>query len=79
MENFFFGQQILLAESVIKSPAQYKFGLAYWYHFFLVIKSILKVYKEDFCDFIRFSQILFIMHFFLLQSLERLRSFQLLP
>ena len=51
---FFFGQQILLAESVVKGTAQYKFGLAYRYHLFLVTKNIIKVYKEDICDFIRF-------------------------
>ena len=52
----FFGQQILLAENVVKGLAQYKFGLAYWYYLFLVTKNI-KVYKEDVCDFIRFLQI----------------------
>ena len=60
MENFFcFGQQILLAENEVKGPAQYKFGLAYWYHLFLVTKNIIKGYKEDVCDFIRFLQIYF--------------------
>ena len=54
---FYFGQQILLAENVVKGPAQYKFGLACWYHLFLVTKNIMKVYKEDVCDFIRFLQI----------------------
>ena len=56
MENFFFGQQILLAKNVVKGPAQYKFILAYWYHLFLVTKNIIKVYEEDVCDFIRFLQ-----------------------
>ena len=56
--KLFFGQQILLAENVIKGPAQYKFGLAYWYHLlFLVTKNIIKVNKGDVCDFIRFLQI----------------------
>ena len=55
--KLFFGQQILLAENVVKGLAQYKFGLAYWYHLFLVTKYIIKVYKEDVCDFIRFLQI----------------------
>ena len=54
---FFFGQQLLLAENLVKVPAQYKFGLTYWYHLFLVTKNIIKVYKEDVCDFIRFLQI----------------------
>ena len=82
MENYSFGQQILLAENVVKGPAQYKFGLAYWYHLFLVTKNIIKVFKEDVCDFIRFLQIylcLLCVDFFLWLSLERLRSFQLLP
>ena len=56
-KTIFFGQQILLAENVVKGPAQYKFGLAYWYQLFLVTKNIIKVYKEDVCDFIRFLQI----------------------
>ena len=69
MENSF-GQQILLAENVVKGPAQYKFGLANWYHLFLVTgaKNIIKVYKEDVCDFIRFLQIylrLLCVYFFL--------------
>ena len=69
-KTFFFGQQILLAENVVKGPAQYKFGLAYWYHFFLVTgtKNIIKVYKEDVCDFICFLQIylrLLCVYFFL--------------
>ena len=54
---FYFSQQILLAENVVKGPAQYKFGLTCWYHLFLVTKNIIKVYKEDVCDFIRFLQI----------------------
>ena len=73
-KKFFFGQQILLAENVVKGPGQYKFGLAYWYHLFLVSKNIIKVYKEDVCDFIRFfaNLSLFIMRlfFFFSQSLE---------
>ena len=44
---FYFGQQILLAENVVKGPALYEFGLAYWYHLFLVTKNIIKVYEED--------------------------------
>ena len=55
--KLFFGQQILLAENVVKGPAQYKFGLTHWYHLFLVTKNIIKVYKEDVCDLIRFLQI----------------------
>ena len=54
---FYFGQPILLAENMVNGPAQYKFGLACWYHFFLVTKNIIEVYKEDVCDFIRFLQI----------------------
>ena len=56
-KTIFFGQQILLAENVVKVLAQYKIGLAYWYHLFLVTKNIIKVYKEDVCDFVRFLQI----------------------
>ena len=81
MENFFFGQQFLFAKNVAKGPAQYKFGLTYWYHLFLITENIIKVYKEDVCDFTRFLLIylcLFCVYFFLWQSLERLRSFQLL-
>ena len=54
---FCFGLQILLAENVVKGPAQYKFGLAGWYHLFLITKNIIKVYKEDVRDFVRFLQI----------------------
>ena len=54
---FYFAQQILLAENVVKGPAQYNFGLACWYHLFLVTKNIIKVYKEYLCDFICFLQI----------------------
>ena len=53
---FFCGQQILLAENMVNGLAQYKFGLTYWYHLFLVTKNIKKVYKEYVCDFIRFLQ-----------------------
>ena len=56
---FCFGQQILLAENVVKGPAQYKFGLACWYHLFLVTKNIIKVNEEDICDFVCFLQIYF--------------------
>ena len=56
-KTFVFGQQILLAENVVKRPAQYKFDLACWYHIFLVTKNIIKVYEEDVCDFIRCLQI----------------------
>ena len=42
-EKLFFGQQILLAENVVKGPAQNKFGSAYWYHLSLVTKNIIKV------------------------------------
>ena len=64
----FFGQQILFAENVVKGPVQYKLGIAYWYHLFLVAKNIIKVYKENVCDFIRFLQInlcLLCIYFFL--------------
>ena len=44
VENFFFCQQILLAENVVKGPRQYKFDLAYRYQLSLVTKNI-KVYK----------------------------------
>ena len=54
--KLFFGQQILQAENVVKGPAQYKFGSAYWYHLSLVTKNT-KVYKEVVGDFIRFLQI----------------------
>ena len=66
--KLFFGQQILLAENVVKGPAQYKLSVAYWYHLFLVTKNIIKVYKEDVCHFIRFLQInlcLLCVYFFL--------------
>ena len=43
MKNCFFGQQILLAENVIKGSAQNKFGPAYWYHLSLVAKNIIKI------------------------------------
>ena len=71
-KTFFFGQQMLLAENVVKGPAQYKFGLAYWYHLFLVTKNIIKVYKEDVYDFIRFFQIylcLLCVYFFFFDNL----------
>ena len=42
-EKLFFGQQILLAENVVKGPAQNKFGPAYWYHLSLVTENIIKV------------------------------------
>ena len=58
-----FGQQNLLEENVVKGPAQYKFGPAYWYNLslFSKIRDIwlkwIKVYKEVVGDFIRFLQI----------------------
>ena len=77
----FFSQQILWSENVVKGSAQYKFGLAYWYHLYLVTKNIIKVYKKVVCDFIRFLQIYLCLLFvyFFWHFLERLRSFQLLP
>ena len=42
-EKLFFDQQILLAENVVKAPAQNKFGPAHWYHLSLVTKNIIKV------------------------------------
>ena len=42
---------------MVKGPARYEFGPAYWYHLFLVTKIIIKVYKEVVGDFIRFLQI----------------------
>ena len=31
---------------MVKGPAQQKFGPAYWHHFFIVAKNVIKVYKE---------------------------------
>ena len=42
-EKLFFGQQILLAENVVKGLAQNKFGPTFWYHLSLVTKNIIKV------------------------------------
>ena len=55
--KLFFGQQILLAENVVKGPAQYKYGPAYRYHLSLVTNNITKAYKEVIGDFIRFLHI----------------------
>ena len=43
VKNFFFGQQILLAENVVKRTTQSKFSPAYWYHLSLVTKNTIKV------------------------------------
>ena len=43
MKDFFFGQQILLAENVVKGPAQNKCGPAFWYNLSLVTTNIIKV------------------------------------
>ena len=42
-EKFFFGQQVLLEENVVKSLAQNKCGPAFWYHLSLVTKNTIKV------------------------------------
>ena len=55
--RLFFGQQILLAENVVKDPAQNKFSPTYWYHLSLVTKNMIKVYKKMVGDFTRFLQI----------------------
>ena len=80
MANFFFGQQILLAENVVKVPAQYKFRTAYRYHLSLVTKNIIKVYKEVVGDFIRFLRICLCLLwvYFFWYSLEKVRSFHFL-
>ena len=57
---FYFGQQILLAENVVKGPALYKFGLGFWYHLFLVTENIIKVYKKDFVILFAFCKFIFV-------------------
>ena len=42
-EKHFFGQQILLAENVVKDPAQNTFGPTYWYHLSFVTKNVIEV------------------------------------